>query len=141
MDAKLTGRFIAGLRKERGLTQGELAAELNVTNKAVSRWETGAGFPDVDSMMALSEFFGVSVNELLLGRRSAPAGPGGEEAAPPSEAEQNKKELAQIACESLDLSIKKRRFSRAAKILAAALAVVLALSTVLRVTGRREKPI
>ncbi len=141
MDAKLTGRFIAGLRKERGLTQGELAAELNVTNKAVSRWETGAGFPDVDSMMALSEFFGVSVNELLLGRRSAPAGPGGEEAAPPSEAEQNKKELAQIACESLDLSIKKRRFSRAAKILAAALAVVLALSAVLIVTGRREKPI
>ena len=71
MDAIKTGRFIAELRREKELTQEELAEKLNVTNKAVSRWETGSGFPDVDSMLALSSFFGVSINELLLGVRVA----------------------------------------------------------------------
>lgn len=140
MDAKLTGRFIADLRKERGLTQEELAGELNVTNKAVSRWETGAGFPDVDSMMALSAFFGVSVNELLLGRRSA-ADKNEAGSSVANESEQNKKEMAQIACDSLDLSIKKRRISRAAKILAVLLAAVIVLGAVLiPILARKEKP-
>lgn len=105
MDVKQTGRFISELRREKGLTQDELAAKLNVTNKAVSRWETGTGFPDVDSMMALSDFFGLSVNEILLGRRNPPpvreAGQGDSE-------ELKKKEDAQIASDSLAISIRGR---------------------------------
>lgn len=70
MDAKKTGEFIALLRKERGLTQKQLAEELNVSDKAVSRWETGRGYPDIESLLALSEFFSVSTNELLYGERT-----------------------------------------------------------------------
>lgn len=51
------------------MTQKELSEVLNVSDKAISRWETGKGYPDVSSLMALSEFFSVSVNELLSGKR------------------------------------------------------------------------
>lgn len=69
MDAAKCGAFIAKLRSERGMTQKELSEALNVSDKAISRWETGKGYPDVSSLMALSEFFAVSVNELLSGKR------------------------------------------------------------------------
>lgn len=67
MDAKKTGAYISKLRKERNMTQKELAERLNVSDKAVSKWETGKGLPDVDSLLTLSREFSVSVNELLLG--------------------------------------------------------------------------
>ena len=70
MDIRQTGRFIQELRKERNMTQKDLAKELKVSDKAVSRWETGRGLPDADSLIALSSFFSVSINEFLLGRRS-----------------------------------------------------------------------
>ena len=137
MDAKQTGRFIADLRKEKGFTQEELAQELNVTNKAVSRWETGAGFPDVDSMMALSAFFGVTLNELLLGRRNPPP----EQPIDASAAEElKKKEDAEIACAGLDLSVKKRRSQRVIKIMAAALAAVILASCTMLYLILRPKP-
>lgn len=69
MDATKCGAFIAKLRTEREMTQKELSEALNVSDKAISRWETGKGYPDVSSLMALSEFFSVSVNELLSGKR------------------------------------------------------------------------
>ncbi|MBQ3094749.1 MAG: helix-turn-helix transcriptional regulator [Clostridia bacterium] len=69
MDIKRSGAFIAALRKDEGLTQKELANELGVTDKAVSRWETGSGLPDAATLLTLSERFGVSINELLLGER------------------------------------------------------------------------
>ncbi len=69
MTSKDCGKFICELRKENNLTQKELSEKLNVSDKAVSRWETGKGFPDVNSLLALSEFFRVSVNELLAGKR------------------------------------------------------------------------
>ncbi|MBQ7005598.1 MAG: helix-turn-helix domain-containing protein [Clostridia bacterium] len=69
MTSKECGNFIAELRKENKLTQKELAAKINVSDKAVSRWETGKGYPDVTSLVSLSEYFGVSVNELLAGKR------------------------------------------------------------------------
>ena len=47
MDKYLTGATIKGLREKRGLTQAQLAALLNVSDKAVSKWETGAGYPDI----------------------------------------------------------------------------------------------
>ncbi len=70
MTAKACGRFIADLRKEKNLTQKQLADILSVSDKAISRWETGKGFPDVTSLIALSDFFGISVNELLAGKKA-----------------------------------------------------------------------
>ncbi len=70
MTAKDCGRFIADLRKEKNLTQKQLADILNVSDKAISRWETGKGFPDVTSLVAISDFFGISVNELLAGKKA-----------------------------------------------------------------------
>ncbi len=72
MTAQKCGEFIAVLRKEKELTQKQLAEMLNVSDKAVSRWETGKGFPDVTSLVNLSEFFGVTVNEILAGERVSP---------------------------------------------------------------------
>ena len=67
MDHQKVGCFIAALRREKGWTQRELAAQLGVTDKAVSRWETGKGLPDISLLRPLSEALGVSVNELLSG--------------------------------------------------------------------------
>ncbi|MBR6646257.1 MAG: helix-turn-helix domain-containing protein [Clostridia bacterium] len=69
MTSKECGGFISELRKEKKLTQKELAEKINVSDKAVSRWETGKGYPDVTSLVSLSEYFDVSVNELLAGKR------------------------------------------------------------------------
>ena len=69
MNTQKTGEFIKALRKERNMTQLELSQKLNCTDKAVSRWETGKGLPDADTLLALSNLFGVSINEILLGER------------------------------------------------------------------------
>jgi len=71
MDAQSCGIFIAGLRKEQGWTQKELAERLCVTDKAISRWETGKGLPDTETLLRLSDLFGVTINELLCGERKA----------------------------------------------------------------------
>lgn len=68
MDANATGRFIAELRKQKGYTQKELAEKLMVTDKAISRWETGKGLPDTSLLKPLGDILGVSVSELLSGR-------------------------------------------------------------------------
>lgn len=70
MDKNATGNFIAELRKEKGMTQSELAKQLSVSDKAVSRWETGKGLPDLTSLMALGSIFSLTVDELLSGKRS-----------------------------------------------------------------------
>ena len=63
-----TGQFIAKRRKAIGLTQKELADRLGVTNKAVSKWETGGGMPDISVLQELSRILEVSVDELLAGK-------------------------------------------------------------------------
>lgn len=68
MDAKATGQLITARRKALGLSQAELAERLHVTDKAVSRWETGRGMPAIDSLEPLAEALGLSVSELLSGR-------------------------------------------------------------------------
>ena len=78
MDAKKTGELIAALRKEKGWSQTELAERLGVTNKAVSRWETGRGYPDVELLPLLAKELGVTISELLDGART-PAPPQVEE--------------------------------------------------------------
>ena len=68
MDLSKIGRFLAELRRGRGLTQAELGEKLGVTNKTVSRWETGNYLPPVEMLEALSRFYGLTINELLSGR-------------------------------------------------------------------------
>ncbi len=67
MDSKLVGVTIANLRKSRGLTQAALAEKLNVSDKTISKWESGLGFPEVTQFPALAAFFGVSVDYLMTG--------------------------------------------------------------------------
>ena len=69
MDQRKVGKFIARLRKERGITQEALGRKLGVTNKTVSRWENGNYMPDIQLLVPLAEALGVSVNELLSGER------------------------------------------------------------------------
>ena len=73
MDQKKTGVFIAKMRKEKGLTQSELAEALLISDKTVSKWETGKGLPEVSLMLPLCEKLGVTVNELLTGAKLSPA--------------------------------------------------------------------
>ena len=67
LDQIKTGEFIALKRKEKNLTQQELADKLNISNKTVSKWETGNGLPELSLMMPLCEVLGITVNELLSG--------------------------------------------------------------------------
>ena len=69
MDQITTGRFIAERRKARGLTQRELADILNISDKTVSKWERGLGLPEVSLMLPLCKELGISVNELLSGKK------------------------------------------------------------------------
>lgn len=69
MDKNATGCFIAELRKQKGFTQKELAEKLMVTDKAISRWETGKGLPDTSLLKPLGDVLGVSVTELLSGKK------------------------------------------------------------------------
>lgn len=69
MDQEKIGRFIANCRKECNLTQEQVAEKLGVSNKTVSRWENGNGFPDVSLLQPLCELLKISVNELLLGEK------------------------------------------------------------------------
>lgn len=71
MDQIKIGKFIAVLRKEKGLTQEQLGEKLGVTNKTVSRWENGNYMPNVEMLLLLSKEFGVSINELISGERLA----------------------------------------------------------------------
>lgn len=68
MDKILIGKFIAEQRKLKGYTQKALAEKLNVTDKAVSKWETGKGYPDIEILEKLSQIFCVSINDILSGK-------------------------------------------------------------------------
>ena len=69
IDQKKTGQFISDIRKEKGLTQKQLADEIGVSDKAISRWETGRGMPDTSIMADLCKVLDISINELLSGQR------------------------------------------------------------------------
>ena len=72
MDAKEIGRFICSLRKDKGLTQSALAELLNISNRTVSKWETGEGLPDISLLPDLAKVLGVTTDEILEGKK-APA--------------------------------------------------------------------
>lgn len=67
MDLQKTGKLIAELRHEKGMTQQALADKLGISAKAVSKWETGHGFPDISLISELSGIFGVDVSKIICG--------------------------------------------------------------------------
>ena len=67
MNQILTGQFIKQCRKEKGLTQEQLAERLNISCKTVSKWECGKGLPEISLMLPLCNELGITVNELLSG--------------------------------------------------------------------------
>lgn len=69
MEIEKTGKLIAEARREKGMTQKELAALLHVSDRAVSKWERGAGFPDVSLLEKLAGALGLTVTDLLRGER------------------------------------------------------------------------
>lgn len=69
MDMQKTGQFLSQLRKEHGFTQEQLGESLGVSNKTVSRWETGMYLPPVEMLQELSQLYGVSINEMISGQR------------------------------------------------------------------------
>ena len=66
MAKQTMGKLIADIRRERGMTQKELADKMNVTDKAVSKWERDLSCPDVNAIPHLAEVLGVSVEELMM---------------------------------------------------------------------------
>ena len=74
MEAKQFGQFIAGIRKEKKMTQAELAEKIHVTDKAISRWERGLGFPDIQTLEPLAQVLGISVLELMRSEKKKPTG-------------------------------------------------------------------
>ena len=69
MDLVQIGKFIAQLRKEHELSQEKLGEIIGVTNKTISRWETGTYLPSAEMLLSMSKLFNVSINELLSGKR------------------------------------------------------------------------
>lgn len=117
MDTKEFGSFIAQQRKEAGLTQKELAEKLNVTDKAVSRWENGHGYPDIETLESLSIELNVSLLELMHSKKNESDSVTVEDAS---------KTISDAIQMNIDDRRKERRIT--ALILAVSLPVVLILS-------------
>ena len=69
MDMIKMGRFLSELRKENNYTQAQLVEKLGVTNKTISRWETGTYMPPVEMLQILSDMYNISINEIISGER------------------------------------------------------------------------
>ncbi len=105
MDKEKFGAFVSALRKEKGMTQKELAAALFVSDKAVSKWETAASLPDVALLIPLAEILGVTVTELLQGRKNENSG-----TIPAEDVENIVKTAVNISVEKERRKAHKRRF-------------------------------
>ena len=71
MDQVKIGGFLKEIRKEKELTQEQLAEKFNVSRRTVSRWETGSNLPDLDILIEMSDFYDVELRELLDGERKS----------------------------------------------------------------------
>ena len=71
MDQRKIGGFLKELRKEKGLTQEQLAERLSVSNRTVSRWETGSNLPDLSVLVDLTDFYGIGIHEIIDGERQS----------------------------------------------------------------------
>lgn len=113
MDNQKTGTLIARRRTELGLTQKQLAEQLHLSDRTISRWERGVGFPEISLLEPLADALGLSVLELLRGERMEP---------PPQDVETTIRDAAQTFGTNFKTTIKRLRW------IFAALAVLLAVA-------------
>lgn len=71
MDQRKIGSFLKELRQSKGITQEQLAEQLNVSNRSVSRWETGNNLPDLSLLITLADFYDIEVGEIIDGKRKS----------------------------------------------------------------------
>lgn len=71
MDQQKIGRFLKELRKEKGITQEQLAEQFSVSNRTISRWENGKNMPDLDILIEISDYYEVDLREILNGERKS----------------------------------------------------------------------
>lgn len=69
MNQQRTGEFLKQLRREKGLTQEQLAEQFSVSSRTISRWETGSNMPDLDLLIELADFYKIDIREIIDGKR------------------------------------------------------------------------
>ena len=121
MEAKQFGQFIAGIRKEKKMTQAELAEKIHVTDKAISRWERGLGFPDIQTLEPLAQVLGISVLELMRSEKKKPAGD-----MDTTETQYTQKEVAEMLQNADDISKQQKKQDKNANIIAGILVIGVA---------------
>lgn len=124
MEAKQFGQFIAGMRKEKKMTQAELAQQIHVTDKAVSRWERGLGFPDIQTLEPLAQALGITVLELMRSEKKETE----EQDQQPEERRYTQGEVAEMLQNAGDISRQQKKQDRNANVIAG---IVLAAITVI----------
>ena len=124
MEAKKFGQFIAGIRKEKKMTQAELAGKIHVTDKAISRWERGLGFPDIQTLEPLAQALGISVLELMRSERQDTE----KQDQQPEEFRYTQGEVAEMLQNAGDISRQQKKQDRNANVIAG---IVLAAITII----------
>lgn len=124
MDQIKTGRFLREMRKEKGLTQEQLAEKLGVSNRSVSRWENGRNMPDFDLVTEIAHIYEISIEEILSGERK-------------NDMIDREKEEAMAKVSEYENDGKKR-FTRRLRILLIIALISHLLCTVLQSTGRAD---
>ena len=124
MEAKKFGQFIAGIRKEKKMTQAELAGKIHVTDKAISRWERGLGFPDIQTLEPLAKALGISVLELMRSERQETE----KQDQQPEEFRYTQGEVAEMLQNAGDISRQQKKQDRDANVIAG---IVLAAITII----------
>lgn len=124
MEAKKFGQFIAGIRKEKKMTQAELAWKIHVTDKAISRWERGLGFPDIQTLEPLAQALGISVLELMRSERQETE----KQDQQPEEFRYTQGEVAEMLQNAGDISRQQKKQDRNANVIAG---IVLAAITII----------
>lgn len=124
MEAKKFGQFIAGIRKEKKMTQAELAGKIHVTDKAISRWERGLGFPDIQTLEPLAQALGISVLELMRSERQETE----KQDQQPEEFRYTQGEVAEMLQNAGDISSQQKKQDRNANVIAG---IVLAAITII----------
>ena len=118
MEAKQFGQFIAGIRKEKKMTQAELAEKIHVTDKAISRWERGLGFPDIQTLEPLAQVLGISILELMRSEKKKPTGD-----MDTTETQYTQKEVAEMLQNADDISKQLKKQDKNANIIAGILVI------------------
>lgn len=127
MDHQKTGALIARRRGELGLTQKELAEKLNISDRTVSKWDRGAGFPDISLVEPLADALGLSVLELLHGEESPEA---------PPESDTSAREILRVLWPEVGARLKRaKRWLTALTILLSIAAIVLLILLLYPIQG------